>query len=681
MELWKNSLKKIEGNFGTGVVAYFLFLRFLMFLNLFIFLLIFLFVILPEIVLIEPNSVKCDLMETNSTECCSENYFNQIKLNQFSIIDIIQGTGVMENTLMFYGMYTNKIYGTTIENSSQLNNDNENYDETTGTTSDDDGNNSSGSLYNFYYNLPLTYLLITIIYFLISLISIVRSAAREFKDRLVEGEGQFYQYCNLIFGGWDFCIHNEKSAYIKHKALYNEIKGLLHTKKIEYERYNRTKEFMIKLIIIRLLINLFIIVILISAGILIYVLFNISFAFLEPNTENIGKTNGFNESHLYNITALPFMSSMSSAATSASADATFNEQLINLFYEFLPYLGIVCLNLFVPIIFNYLVGFEKYSPMFIIKLTLLRTVFLRLASLMVLLSRFYFVVNPRDNLSNNACYNEKRTPQCWETFVGQQFYKLFITDFVTHFFVTFFINFPRALIAKNIKNKFTKLFGEQEFELSKHVLDIVYSQTLCWLGSFYSPFIPAIATILTFFMFYIKKFACLYNSKPSTILYRASRSNSLFMFVLLLSYVFAIIPIVYSIAELNPSKSCGPFRGLNNVWETAINTFMAMPVIIKNIIFFLGTAGFAIPLFILLTLFLYYYYAVSVANKHMVDVLKNQLILEGHDKQFLLNRLSAFIRQQQEYQRKLKQNDLQRSERQRERDRERERQTSNRESD
>lgn len=37
----------------------------------------------------------------------------------------------------------------------------------------------------------------------------------------------------------------------------------------------------------------------------------------------------------------------------------------------------------------------------------------------------------------------------------------------------------------------------------------------------------------------------------------------------------------------------------------------------------------------------------------MVTVLKNQLVLEGHDKQFLLNRLSLFIKQQQEYQKRI----------------------------
>jgi len=34
------------------------------------------------------------------------------------------------------------------------------------------------------------------------------------------------------------------------------------------------------------------------------------------------------------------------------------------------------------------------------------------------------------------------------------------------------------------------------------------------------------------------------------------------------------------------------------------------------------------------------------SNKKMIVVLRKQLVLEGHDKQFLLNRLSAFIKQQ-----------------------------------
>lgn len=638
MELWRKSLKTIEGNCGTGVVAYFLFLRWLIMLNLSIFIIILLFIVLPQTIFSEPeiDTSNCDEMfaqNLTSADCCHAHYMEKNATGGLIVLDLIQGTGFMEKTLMFYGMYSNRIFGYYPISSGS---------ETTASISSNFTSDAPASqppspiglsmFSNFFYDLPLAYVSVTLVYLLMSLVAIMKSVSREFKDRMVEGEGQFYQYCNLIFGGWDFCIHNEKSAYIKHKALLNEVKGLLQSKRIEYERHNRSRDVMFKLITIRFVINLIVCIILITAAILIY--------------------HAFNESlHQYLAVRIH---ELNGTGDSGDAPIQIETAINNLFYEFLPYITIVCMNFLVPLLFNYLVQFEQYSPMFVIKITLLRTVFLRLSSLAVLLSRFFFLIESPQKASESC---KRDTLPCWETFVGQQFYKLLVVDFVTHIFVTFVVNFPRALLARHINTKFTRFIGEQEFELSKHVLDIVYSQTLCWLGTFYSPFVPAIAVVLHFFMFYIKKFACLINSKPSAILYRTSRSNSLFMSVLLMSYVLAVIPIVYAAAEILPSPSCGPFRGLPSVWQAAIDAFLKLPKFCQDVIFFFGTAGFAVPCFVILILFLYYYYAVSAANKHMVEMLKNQLVLEGHDKQFLLNRLSAFLKQQQDYYKKIKQSE------------------------
>lgn len=674
MALWRNPLKTIEGNCGTGVVAYFLFLRWLILLNLSIFILILIFIVMPQTLLNANERPNCnELLDQNSTECCYHEYLNQTTCKSIILLDLVQGTDFLEKTIMFYGMYSNKIFGypniAGISSSSMssiiLNNNNNNFsgiysfssnslnnNNYTGSSSNsidrmdvEESSSVSNSLtatnetsttvsyilqmsgYQFYYDLPMAYVSVNVVFLLMSLVAIVKSVSREFKDRMVEGEGQFYQYCNLIFGGWDFCIHNEKSAHIKHKALLNEMKGLIQSKRMEFERHNRSKDVMFKLVLIRLIVNLIVCIILLAAACIIFISFNYS-----QEKQQINK--------------------QSKVVCDTPGQIT-PKMLNSLFIEFLPYITIVCMNFLVPLLFNYLVQFEQYSPMFIIKITLLRTVFLRLSSLGVLLSRFYFFIQTDDDLP--TCRTELGRLQCWETYVGQQFYKLLVVDFVTHVFVTFFINFPRAWLARHCNTKFTRFIGEQEFELSKHVLDIIYSQTICWLGTFYSPFIPATAVVLHFFMFYIKKFACLTNSKPSAILYRASRSNSLFMLVLLLSYALALIPIVYAAAEILPSRACGPFRGLPSVWAAAITAFQKLPIFCQKIIFFFGTATFAVPCFIGLILCLYYYYAVSVANKHMVEMLKNQLVLEGHDKQFLLNRLSAFLKQQQDYQKKMRQ--------------------------
>lgn len=581
LELWRSTLKVIEGNFGTGVVAYFLFIKWLLYLNLVICGLIFFFVIFPTVLLNMENSKECSAGSGEfSDECCAAGYYNN-SVDSLLILDFFQGTGFMERTHLFYGYYVDEIrsyFSGTVE---------------------------------MYYNVPLAYILISVAYFLISVIAIVRAASYGFRERLVEGEGQFYQYCNLIFGGWDFCTDNEKSAGKKHEALYREIRDCLHAERAEEERKNRTRREKNKIYLIRTLVNFAVLVILASCAAAIYFAFSFSTEKSKERQEN------------------------------AEAATTVGDDILNLLHEFLPSITIVLFNLSVPTLFKFLVDFEQYSPIFVVRIQLVRTVFLRLSSLVVLIASLYNKVN--DTPEQSKCSSAEC---CWETFVGQQFYKLAITDFITHIVMTFLVNFPRSRIA-HLDNKFAKFIGEQVFDLPKHVLDIVYLQTVTWIGAFYAPLLPVMSVLICFLMFYIKKFTCLINSVPSPTVYRASRSNSLFMLVLLVSYIFSIIPVAFSIGQLFPSRCCGPFREKETVWQVVVDAFISTPEWLQSIVFFLSTAGFAIPAFVVLMLTLYYYTAVTSANRHMVVVLRNQLVLEGHDKQFLLDKLSLFIKQQQ----------------------------------
>lgn len=571
MELWKNSMRNIEGNFGTGVVAFFFFLKWLFLLNLVIFLIILLFITLPSILLVQEEQIDLNI-ETNKSDIVNHEKRRSISGNNI-IMDIIQGTGLLSTTPFFYGYYSNETLS-----------------------------NQSGD-FTFYYNIPLAYVLITILYFLLSLFAILRSSVKGFTERLVEGEGQFYKYCNLLFGGWDFCIDNQKASQMKHKAIYSEMKVALEIEKIHEEKKSRSKKEVYNMYFVRFLINILVIIVLLSCAYLIYLVFKMS-------TDAVSKSQ-----------------------------ASKKEQWDELFYEYLPSMTIVGFNIIIPFLFRYLISFEKYSPVVVIRFTLIRTVFLRLASLVVL----YFSLLTKINCTNlMTC----ETFDCWETFVGQQIYKLVLTDFATQIILTFFVNFPRAILAKHVKNKCVKFIGEQTFDLPKHALDVVYVQTLCWFGIFFAPIISLFAPIIMFLLFYVKKFACLVNSKPSPTIYRASRSNSMFMFVLLVSFVFAVLPIAYSFSELIPSKKCGPFRSKKYIWSLIVELFEQAPIIFQNSVFFVSSSGFAIPCFIIILFFLYYYGAVSAANRHMVSVLKNQLVLEGHDKQFLLDRLSLFIKQE-----------------------------------
>ncbi|RZF34662.1 hypothetical protein LSTR_LSTR010827 [Laodelphax striatellus] len=593
LELWKHSLKKIEGNFGTGVVAFFLFVKWLMLLNLTISAMIVVFVVMPTVMLppapappshADPCSVFISPDNQTNNEpvyCCSTSYkLVKNRTENETFIDFVQGTGWMESTYVFYGVYPDKVLLSDLLN----------------------------------YNLPLAYIGIALCYFLYSLASILKGSARGFKERLIEGEGQFYHYCNIVFAGWDFCIQNERSSVIKHKALYNEIKGSLEAERRADEKRNRSREERFKILMVRVIVNCLVILTLILAGILIFFAFSYSRSELEK---------------IEMVEQIP--------------------RYYSLLLEFAPSMCIVSLNLVVPTIFNYLVSFEQYNPIYVVRLTLFRTVLLRLSSLGVLIASFYPLL--KCQIHSSDCFQEsacESTP-CWEVYIGQHMYKLLILDTVSSVLITFVLNFPRMLMAKHINCRLARFLGKQEFELPKHVLDVVYTQTLSWFGSFYAPLLPVITTLVLFVIFEVKKFACLVNSTPgSSTIYRASRSNSMFMSVLLVSLAVAVIPWAFSISEMMPSKTCGPFRGQRSAWSVMEATFHTFPGWVKATADFCTTAAFALPLFVVLVLSLYYYYAVAAANKHMVAVLKKQLILEGHDKQFLLNRLSAFIKQQQE---------------------------------
>lgn len=300
-ELWKKSLREIEGNFGTGVVSFFRFIKWLMYLNIVIFILMFVFVVLPTLlseilqssttIPTEKPLLPCRNMSL--VEECSDNYTKTISSTDIGILDIIQGTGAIENTYLFYGKYDCAIF--------------------------------TVPKFLWYYNLSFAYVLVTIFIFIISLAAIVKSAAQAFKGRLVEGEGQFNQFCSLIFSGWDFCIYNEKSANMKHKALYNEIKYRLNAEKQKEEKILRSNESKVKIVLVRILINMTVLLLLTGAGWLIY-----------------------------------FAVKFQSNAREGDMNEIMSDGIMTLILQYLPSLAIVGLNSIVPSIFRYV--FKIYHP-------------------------------------------------------------------------------------------------------------------------------------------------------------------------------------------------------------------------------------------------------------------------------------------------------------------------------
>ncbi|KAH8037440.1 hypothetical protein HPB51_009995 [Rhipicephalus microplus] len=563
LTMWSSSLKTIEGHFGTGVVSYFLFLRWLLLLNVLMFVLPALFIVTPHWILptvFEPNETMASTSVTgdftfsvptlpstmawsvrlsrpnqlseeamsdiwepgNRTlkkmqQCYDEYYLlvtSQTKGGISPLQDFLQGTGWLELTALFAGRYINSV------------------DHIAGT--------------KLRYNFPLAYVLTNVACFVLCLLLMVRYTTAGVRESLLVSEGKLHRYCNMVFASWDFCITDERTARLKHVSIVQELKR--------------------------------------------------------------------------------------------QSQAQTTHKTLALVIQFVPSLVITGLNIIVPALFSKLIRLENYSVAYQVKLTLLRTVFLRFTSIFVLLVSLSKQINCSPVREDNCLEGDGdcKKPICWETAVGQQIYKLTMLDFIVGVTLVFVVECPRKLIFTRCQCKLAKVIGPQEFNIPNRVLDLVYSQTLCWLGTFYCPFLPAITFIKYFIIFYVQKTRAWLSRRQALRL--------------LVAYFRMQTPSCFQLPRIQPSLSCGPFQKFSFTWKVVpnvINSWKDHPwgwYVVKAVDF-LTSVAFGVPVVAVLAISIYYYYSVAAAHAHMEKVLKDKLVLEGKDKQFLLARITEVARQ------------------------------------
>lgn len=63
----------------------------------------------------------------------------------------------------------------------------------------------------------------------------------------------------------------------------------------------------------------------------------------------------------------------------------------------------------------------------------------------------------------------------------------------------------RLLWEKYPSSPLARWAGKQSFPIPFNVLDLVYNQTVSWVGLYYCPLLPLIGTVILTATFYIKK--------------------------------------------------------------------------------------------------------------------------------------------------------------------------------
>uniref|UniRef100_A0A8C3UXN5 Transmembrane channel-like protein n=1 Tax=Catharus ustulatus TaxID=91951 RepID=A0A8C3UXN5_CATUS len=444
------------------------------------------------------------------------------------------------------------------------------------------------------YNFPLAYLLATFAYLALSFCWLLKGSVEGFKNHLVHDADPFQSYCNKVFAGWDFCITDPSAARLKYRSLKYELQTDLQEEKLKRKIAERTTKEKQRIYSLRIFINIIVLAVLLGC---FYSIYRVT-VFSQEN----------------------------------SSGADNDNSLVNLFVQYLPSVVITAANFIAPLIFSFLIRLEDYTPAFEIKLTLLRCVFLRLASIGVLLLSLWSQIAGCGGDKCKPCgYNYKLYP-CWETDVGQEMYKLMIFDFIVILAMALFVDFPRKLLVTHCSCKLVQMFGYKEFEISGNVLEIIYGQTICWIGTFFSPLLPAIATIKYFIIFYIKKIVLIHTCKSAARPIRASSSNFFFLVVLLIGLLLAFVPLAVSIAHIPSSKACGVFRNVNTSWEVIPNLILdKFSKGWQQFLFGIASEAFAVPFFVILCIIVFYVVALARAHKRVIEQLREQLVLVRSD--------------------------------------------------
>ncbi|CAK6966114.1 transmembrane channel-like protein 7 [Scomber scombrus] len=461
---------------------------------------------------------------------------------------------------------------------------------------------------NFSYNIPLAYILTAVFYFAFCLICIIERMGTAARVAVATGGSAVGNYSLIVFIGWDYGCLGDRATKLKQKNIHYRLQVDLEEERIKKQAATLTSAQKIVLHSLRVF------MVLVSSGLIVAAFYGI---FEATTYSQVNDVKG----------------------------------ILGLIFQYLPSIVITAGNFVVPLLCDQIALIERYSPSTTVIVALLRAVFLRLVSLGVLLYTLWSQITCEggsDHTNNKCtlCQYDHMTYQCWETRVGQEMYKLTLFDFLINIAMLVLVEFPRRMVVDNWSNKLAQWVGRQEFVVSSNVLGLVYGQTVVWTGALFCPLLPVINTIKFFIIFYCKKITLFNNCRPALKTFRSTTSTFFFLVVLTFGWGLGIVVMIYSLAQIRPSMSCGPFRFLPIMWEIVPTSFYNLTKTTQEFLFFIGSQAFSIPLFVLSCVLMCYFVALASVYGKSVALLRAQLKLEGRDKQFLVKQIEQFTRKQ-----------------------------------
>ncbi|NXN48484.1 TMC6 protein, partial [Rynchops niger] len=298
------------------------------------------------------------------------------------------------------------------------------------------------------------------------------------------------------------------------------------------------------------------------------------------------------------------------------------------------------LNALMPHLYNLLAMWEKQeSPVVEVYVAICRNLILKMVVLGLLCYQW---------LSRRVVCS---TEECWETCVGQDLYRFVVMDFIFTVLDTLFGELIwRLILEKRLKRK-----QRPEFDIARNVLELIYGQTLTWLGVLFAPLLPAVQTLKLVLLFYIKKTSLMQNCQSPSKPWQASHMSTVFISLLCFpSFLGAAIFLSYTIWSVRPSETCGPFQGLETIYKSGKTWVQLLEKSNPNITWFTWVhqhlvENTSLLFFVSGVLLAVIYFNIQVVRgqRRIICLLKEQIANEGEDKIFLIQKLHSIYEQRE----------------------------------
>ncbi|KAI6648476.1 Transmembrane channel-like protein 7 [Oopsacas minuta] len=261
-------------------------------------------------------------------------------------------------------------------------------------------------------------------------------------------------------------------------------------------------------------------------------------------------------------------------------------------YSFIPSLW----HSFLELIFSWLTALEFYDTQrkgmvsLIIKHLLMRVI--SLISIYIVVVYVYFLSRCEgfSSLPFPLCFSGSNSGPvsclasgCWETEVAKIFHEYLIAQFISSIFIRSVIitlqNLIRIGVFQLIKRcsissvvpaviiGWIKGFFNTHFHLPKHVIKVIYIQSLVWSGMLFCPYqhiIGFFGFVLLYFSMFIFTF---WNCRISPKHPRTARSNLIYYLIIFCTFFLIMIALNVPLFQFVPSTNCGPFSGTNYYYE------------------------------------------------------------------------------------------------------------------